>query len=138
MPTTQDSALKVKSFVPSLTVDDVTNSIAFYEALGFVVSDRWDDNGMLIGVMLQAGDARISLNQDDWKKGRDRQKGIGTRLHIETAQNIDDIAARAQAAGIKLDVQPFDTPWKTRQFELTDPSGFKLTISSEWPTELPR
>ena len=29
--------------------------------------------------------------------------------------------------------EPFDTPWKTRQFDLTDPSGFKLTVSSEWP-----
>ena len=138
MPTTQETALKVKSFVPSLTVNDLTKSIAFYEALGFVVSDRWDDNGTLTSVMLQAGDARVGLNQDDWKKGRDRQKGVGSRLHIETAQSIDEIAARAKAAGIKLDVEPFDTPWKTRQFELTDPSGFKLTISSEWPRELPR
>jgi uncharacterized glyoxalase superfamily protein PhnB len=135
MPTTQDTALKVKSIVPSLTVNDVTKSITFYEALGFAVSDRWEDNGTLTGVMLQAGDAHFGLNQDDWKKGRDRQKGIGSRLHIETAQNIDEIAARAKAAGIKLDVEPFDTPWKTRQFELTDPSGFKLTISSEWPSE---
>jgi uncharacterized glyoxalase superfamily protein PhnB len=117
-----------------LTVDDIATSVAFYEALGFRVTDRWnDDNGELMSVMVQAGQLMIGLNQDDWKKGRNRQKGIGTRLHIETAQNIDEIAARAKAAGITLDVEPFDTPWKTRQFELTDPTGFKLTISSEWP-----
>lgn len=46
---------------------------------------------------------------------------------------MDEVAARAKAAGLKLDVEPFDTPWKTRQFELTDPTGFKLTVSSEWP-----
>ncbi len=67
------------------------------------------------------------------KKGRDRQKGIGTRLNIEPAQNIDEIAARVKAAGFTLDAEPFDTPWKTRQFDLTDPSGFELTVSSEWP-----
>jgi hypothetical protein len=38
-----------------------------------------------------------------------------------------------KAAGYTLDAEPFDTPWKTRQFDLTDPSGFKLTVSSEWP-----
>jgi uncharacterized glyoxalase superfamily protein PhnB len=116
-----------------LTVDDLAKSIAFYEALGFSVAQRWEDKGTLIGVMLQAGKRQIGLNQDDWKKGRDRQKGLGTRLNIETTQSIDEIAGRAKAAGIKLDVEPFDTQWKTRQFELTDPSGFKLTVSSEWP-----
>jgi uncharacterized glyoxalase superfamily protein PhnB len=133
MPATQP-ALIAKTIMPGITVDDLNKSIAFYEGLGFQVTDRWnDDQGALIGVMIQAGQLQIGLNQDDWKKGRNRQKGVGFRLHIETTQNIDEIAARAKAAGIALDVEPFDTPWKTRQFELTDPTGFKLTVSSEWP-----
>ncbi|HJU43237.1 MAG TPA: VOC family protein [Vicinamibacterales bacterium] len=134
MPTTQSAALIAKSIMPGYTVNDLDRSIAFYEALGFTVKERWEENGKLLGVMVQAGQQQLGLNQDDWKKGRDRQKGIGTRLHIETLQNIDDIAARVKAAGFKLDVEPFDTPFKTRQFEVTDPSGFKLTISSEWPS----
>jgi uncharacterized glyoxalase superfamily protein PhnB len=129
MPT----ALAPKSIMPGLTVDDVGKSIAFYEALGFSVAQRWEDNGTLIGVILNAGELQLGLNQDDWKKGRDRKKGIGTRLNLETGQSIDEMAARMKSAGFTLDVEPFDTPWKTRQFELTDPSGFKWTISSEWP-----
>ncbi len=127
------SQLNAKTILTGLTVDDVAKSIAFYEALGFIVANRWEENGTLVGGMLKAGDSELGLSQDDWKKGRDRQKGIGTRLNIETAQNIDEIAARVKAAGYKLDAEPFDTPWKTRQFDLTDPSGFKLTVSSEWP-----
>ena len=133
MPATQQSALNATNVVPSLTVDDIAKSLAFYETLGFIVKDRWEENGTLMYAMLQSGRLQIGLNQDDWKKGRDRQKGLGTRLHIETAQNVDEIAARVKAAGITLDAEPFDTPWKTRQFELTDPSGFKLTVSTEWP-----
>jgi uncharacterized glyoxalase superfamily protein PhnB len=133
MPATQQSALNATNVVPSLTVDDIGKSLAFYEVLGFIVKDRWDENGTLMYAMLQSGKLQIGLNQDDWKKGRERQKGLGTRLHIETAQNLDEIAARVKAAGIRLDAEPFDTPWKTRQFELTDPSGFKLTVSTEWP-----
>jgi uncharacterized glyoxalase superfamily protein PhnB len=132
MATTHAATLNAKSAMPGFTVDDLDKSIAFYEALGFSVTDRWEQDGVLTGAMIQAGDLMIGLNQDDWKKGRNRQKGIGTRLHIETTQNIDEIAARVKAAGYTIDVEPFDTPWKTRQFELTDPTGFKLTVSSEW------
>lgn len=130
MPT--DSALTIKAVVPSLTVDDIKKSIAFYEGLGFVVGERWEENGVLFSAMMRAGGQHLGINQDDWKKGRGRQKGIGCRLHIETSDNIDATADRARAAGLTLDVEPFDTPWKTRQFELTDPDGFKLTISSVW------
>jgi len=127
------ATLIAKSILAGLTVDDLGKSITFYEALGFSVVQRWEQEGTLFGVMLQAGELQLGLNQDDWKKGRNRQKGIGARLNIETAQNIDEIAARVKAAGFALDVEPFDTQWKTRQFELTDPSGYKLTVSSEWP-----
>jgi predicted lactoylglutathione lyase len=52
--TTQE-ALQVSTIVPSLTVEDLQKSIKFYEALGFVVDERWDDYGALLGVMMRAG-----------------------------------------------------------------------------------
>lgn len=131
MATTTDTALQVTTLSPGLTVDDLQKSIRFFEGLGFGVEERWEDGGVLRGVMLQAGNAHIMLNQDDWKKGRDRQKGIGLRVFLGTTQNIDQVAARAKDAGIALDSEPRDTPWGGRAFEVTEPSGFKLTISSE-------
>ena len=130
MATTQD-VLQTTSIVPSFTVDDLQKSIAFYEGLGFTVEERWEENGTLLGVMLRAGEHRIGLSQDDWKKGRDRKKGVGMRVFIGTSHNIDEIAARAKGAGIRLDKEPHDTEWKSRAFEVTDPSGFLLTVSSE-------
>ena len=127
------TALTPKSILPGLTVDDINKSIAFYEALGFSVGQRWEQDGKLTGVMLKAGTFELGLNQDDWQKGRDRKKGLGTRLNIETTQSIDALAAQVKAAGFTLDSEPADTQWKTRQFELTDPSGYKWTVSSEWP-----
>jgi uncharacterized glyoxalase superfamily protein PhnB len=131
MTTTIETALQAKTVTPSLTVNDLQQSIRFFEGLGFGVEQRWEQDGVLLGVMLLAGEARIGIGQDDWKKGRDRVKGAGLRLFIETTQNIDEIAARARAAGITLDLEPHDTPWGTRAFEVTEPSGFKLTISSQ-------
>ena len=131
MATTQD-VTQISAFVPSLTVDDLQKSISFYEALGFVIDERWEDKGALLGVMMRAGKTEIGLNQDDWKKGRDRQKGIGVRLSISTTPgNVDEIARRARNVGITLTSDPHDTEWKSRAFEVVDPSGFLLTIYSD-------
>jgi catechol 2,3-dioxygenase-like lactoylglutathione lyase family enzyme len=70
--TTQE-AVQINAIVPTLTVDDLQKSIAFYEALGFAIDERWEEQGTLLGVMLRAGRTQIGLNQDDWKKGRDRK-----------------------------------------------------------------
>jgi len=129
--TKSKAALKAKTIMPNLTVDDLPQSLKFFEGLGFAVDQRWEDKGKLVGVMLRAGDAQIGLSQDDWQKGRDRQKGVGMRGYIGTAQDINEIAARAEEAGIPLDSKPHDTEWGSRAFELTEPSGFKLTISTE-------
>jgi uncharacterized glyoxalase superfamily protein PhnB len=130
--TTQE-AVQISAIIPSLTVDDLQKSITFYEQFGFTVAERWEDKGALLGVMLRAGKSQIGLNQDDWKKGRDRKKGLGVRLSLSTPQNVDEIARRAKSAGITLKSEPKDTEWKSRMFEVVDPSGFLLTIFSETP-----
>jgi uncharacterized glyoxalase superfamily protein PhnB len=132
MATTQD-ALQTTSITPSLTVDDLQKSIAFYEGLGFTLEERWEEQGQLLGVMLRTGNNRLGINQDDWKKGRDRKKGLGVRLFVGTKQNVDDIAARAKSAGLKLSAEPHDTEWNGRAFEVTDPTGYLLTIGTEMP-----
>ena len=131
MATTLDSRLQAKTISPGLTVDDLQKSIAFFEGLGFGVEERWEENGALLGVMLRAGEARLNLSQDDWKKGRDRRKGEAMRLYLSTSQDIDQLAAQAKKAGIALTTEPHDTDWGSRAFEVTEPSGFKLTIGSE-------
>lgn len=138
MPTPLDTQTEGKNVTrlhatgvaPSFTVDDLEASIRFYERLGFEIEERWEEDGVLLGVMFKAGEARLGISQDDWKKGRDRPKGVGMRVFFNTAQDIDGLAGNAKASGIKLDAEPHDTPWGSRAFEVTDPSGFKLTISS--------
>ena len=128
--TTQD-AVQISAIVPILTVDDLPTSITFYEALGFAIDEQWEEEGTRLGVMLRSGGTQIGLNQDDWKKGRDRTKGIGVRLSISTLGNVDEIAKRARNAGIALKSEPHDTKWKSRAFEVRDPSGFLVTVFSE-------
>jgi uncharacterized glyoxalase superfamily protein PhnB len=128
----QPETLRLRSISPSFTVTDLQRSIAFYrDVLGFVVGDEWRDNGVLQGCEIRAGGILFMLNQDDFAKGRDRVKGLGTRLYCSTAQDIDRLAREISARGGALDQEPADMPWGQRVFMLTDPDGFKLTIAQE-------
>ena len=131
MATTLDTRLQAKTVSPTLTVNNLQQSIDFFEGLGFGVEERWEEKGALLGVMLRAGEARIGLSQDDWKKGRNRPKGEAMRIYVGTKQNVDQLAADARKAGVALAAEPHDTEWGTRAFEVTEPSGFRLTIASE-------
>jgi len=121
--------LKALTVGPGLTVNDLARSLKFYEGLGFEIGERFEGGGELRGAMMVAGSGQIGISQDDFAKGRDREKGVGMRIWIETQQDIDDLAARARAAGIVLDADPADMPWGGRAFAVTDPDGFKITIS---------
>ncbi len=116
--------------MPSLTVNNVQESEKFFSALGFEIEDRWEDNGVLMGLMLKGGNARLGLSQDDGKKGTGRVKGVGVRIYIEANGDINAVAARAKAAGVTLTKEPHDTEWGTRAFEVTEPNGFLITITS--------
>lgn len=126
----QPETLRLRDVAPSFTATDLQRSIAFYrDVLGFVVGDEWRADGVLQGCEMRAGTVLFMLSQDDFAKGRDRQKGIGSRLHCSTAQDIDRLAAEIKARGGSLDQDPADMPWGQRVFMITDPDGFKLTIA---------
>ena len=127
----KSDTLKMSEASPSFTVNDLQKSLAWYrDVLGFVVDERWEHDGKLTGVSLQAGGVTFMIGQDDWKKGRDRKKGEGFRLYCTTTQDVDTLAAGIEARGGKLDQQPRAQPWGTRDFALTDPDGFKITIGA--------
>jgi len=124
------TALQIRSLVPTLTVNDLNRSLRFYrDGLGFAVAEEHKDGDEVKGVMIQAGNVTLGLSQDDFAKGRDRIKGIGMRLYIETDQDIEKLAGQAKATGIVLNDGPAPLPWGPMGFTVTDPDGFKLTIS---------
>lgn len=124
----QPETLRLRRILPSFTATDLQRSIAFYrDVLGFVVGEEWRDDGVLMGCEIHAGAATFMLGQDDFAKGRDRQKGLGTRVWCHTAQDLDRLAAEIKARGGVLDQEPQDM-WGERVFMISDPDGFKLTF----------
>jgi uncharacterized glyoxalase superfamily protein PhnB len=122
--------LRLRTFMPGFTVNDLERSISFYtDVLGFVVGERWtSDSGAATGAMLKAGACELGLSQDDWAKGRDRTKGLGLRIWAQTVQDIDALARRIKGAGWTLAEEPHDQPWGGRALSLDDPDGYHLTV----------
>jgi uncharacterized glyoxalase superfamily protein PhnB len=121
--------LNATSSFLSLTANDLAKSLNFYvDALGFEVVDRSEADGVLRFAMLKAGNVTLGIGQDDFAKGRDRAKGVGARLWIQTDEDLVALASRAKAAGVKLDADPAPLPWGPIAFGLVDPDGFLLTI----------
>ena len=121
--------LRLRSIEPLLTVSDLERSVRFYtDVLRFVVGQRFTDNGVLRGVRLKAGSCQVGLFQDDWAKGRDRERGVAVRIWCTTAQDLDALAAQIKTSGGRLTQEPKDEPWGGRSLALDDPDGFHLTI----------
>ncbi|HSY49496.1 MAG TPA: VOC family protein [Thermoanaerobaculia bacterium] len=127
-----EKTLRLASASPSLTVNDVHLSLAWYrDVLGFVPGERWEHEGKLLGIEMNAGAVSFMIGQDDWKKGRDRIKGVGVRIFCMTDQDIDRLATRIKANGGTLSSGPTDQPWGMRELSIDDPDGYKITIAKE-------
>jgi uncharacterized glyoxalase superfamily protein PhnB len=115
----------------AISANDVQRSLDFYvKGLGFTEVERMENNGALQGAMIAAGDAYLGVSQDDFSKGRDRKKGVGLSIHIETPQDLKALAQRAKQAGIAFDKELGPLPWGAIGFSLKDPDGLTLFVSN--------
>jgi catechol 2,3-dioxygenase-like lactoylglutathione lyase family enzyme len=129
----EPETLRLRAIEPSFTVNDLDRSVRFYtDVLGFILGDRWEDKGVLKGVMLKAGACGLGLSQDDWSKGRDRRKGEGMSIWLRTAQDLDAIAGRIRSGGGSFE-GPKTESWGGRSLSVVDPDGFRLTLYEEPP-----
>ncbi len=125
------STLKLSTVMPAITANDLGASIEWYrDVMGFVVAQEIEHEGWRVGAVMSAGGVQFLLGQDDFAKGKDRQKGIGFRLYCVSERDIDELAAEIKARGGTLDQEPTDQPWGSRDFAISDPDGFKISISS--------
>ena len=125
----KSQGFQIASLAPTLTVNDLMQSLAWYcDVLGFVIGQKWERDGALVGAELKAGKTAVYLSQEDGKMG-ERIKGQGFRLYWYTDQNIDQIANGIKSRGGMLATEPKDE-WGVRAFNLEDPTGYKITVST--------
>lgn len=117
--------------VAGFTANDAEASIKWYcDVLGFRVIERWEHEGQFMGAQIGSGDVVLNIGQDDWKQGKNRVKGAGTRLYIMMGPDVDGYAAAIKALGGTLSHEP-RTDWNLRAFSIKDPDGFNLTFFHE-------
>jgi lactoylglutathione lyase len=129
--TTQSEPLTATGLTLSLTVKDLSTSVAWYrDVVGFTVDRETVRDGVLRSVAIRAGSVRLLLNLDDGGRGLDRKKGEGFAFMLITSQSIDEVANGIKARGGTLALEPTDMPWGARIMRLVDPDGFRFSIST--------
>ena len=122
-------SLRLRAVMPMLQVADLDRSLTWYrDVLGFVVDQELHRDGELVAVQLKAGKVRFLLEQDD-EPDRPHPRGDGIRLYCATRQNVNRLAAVVQEHGGTLDEEPSEAH-DGREFAVTDPDGYRITIVS--------
>jgi uncharacterized glyoxalase superfamily protein PhnB len=121
--------LRLRTLTPALTVSDLETSLGWYcDTVGFIVVQKWEEDGKIAGAVVEAGRIRLFLVQSDKEPSEPDTQTM--QFYCSSAQDIDDLAAAIQSRGGVLDKAPADQPWGARCFDLLDPDGVRLTISS--------
>ena len=117
--------------MPYLTVRDAAASLAFYEqAFGFKRGDTVSaPDGRLIRVVMQhAGAAAFRFSPEGvWSGSMQSPATSGTENPIVLyvpCRKIDDLTARARAAGATIVSEPEDMFWGERIARIADPDGY--------------
>jgi hypothetical protein len=76
---------------------------------------------------MRSGSVSFFLGQDDWRKGRSREKGQGVRIYCSTGRNVDAFARHVRGQGTPLTQSP-TTEMGMRCFSVDDPDGYQITI----------
>ena len=122
--------------VPEIAVSDMQRSLEFYSSLGFVKDDEGiiDDKGSQ-WYSLALGDAALWLIREDVLEDLDpdEERGNGVNIYL----SVDDVDAIYEK--LKPDamiVKDIETLWYgLRQFSVSDPDGYLLTINTPVPQE---
>ncbi len=125
----QPETLRLRTLTPALTVSDLEASLVWYcDTVGFIVVQKWEEDGKIAGAVVEAGRIRLFLVQSDKEPSAPDTQTM--QFYCSSGQDIDDLAAAIQSRGGVLDKTPADQPWGARSFDLLDPDGIRLTISS--------
>ena len=114
-----------------IVTSDMARSITFYRLLGLAVPETPDEghvdtflpNG--VRFMLDSEETVRSF-KPDWTLVTGNQ--IELALECASPAEVDDLYARALAAGFDGDKAPWDAVWGQRYAQLRDPNGVPVSL----------
>src|SRR5580765_3006231 len=141
-PAKKAAAKKKVSFIPKgyhtatpyMTVRDAAGAIEFYKrAFGATNPIRMDGpDGKVMHAEIIIGDSHIMLGEENPQMGMPAPQTVGgsasgVMLYVP---NVDQVFARAVAAGSKVEMPVADQFWGDRYGKLVDPFGHKWSIAT--------
>jgi len=120
---------------PYLTVRDAQASIDFFEvAFGFMVRDSVHDDGVMMHVEMTWQDQLIVMFAPEGAFGSTaktpRNAGaIAPQSFYLYVDDVDDVYARALAAGAKSLSEPQDQFWGDRFAQIEDLDGYRWALA---------
>ena len=129
--TRKRKAAGVNPVIPYLTVRDVVASLTFYErAFGFKRGETVSlpDGRLIQAVMLHAGTVAVKFSPEGvWSGSMQAPVTSGAEnpvvLYVP-CREVDDLTARARAAGATIAFEPQDMFWGERIARIVDPDGY--------------
>ena len=116
--------MPISALTPQLRTTDLKGTIDFYVSkLGFELEFVHDD----FYASVRTGGHSIHLKLVDAKDPSIEFVARGEHLHLFIT--VDDVDAEARALkgrGVRLQAEPDDTPWGTRELVLLDDQGHTL------------
>ncbi len=104
----------------TFVVADMAASVAFYEALGFVVAYGGADEPFS---SLKIGTNFVNLQHTG------KAPGVGWGRVIFHVDDPDAVHQIAISAGYPAATEPADAPWGERYFHIHDPDGHELSFA---------
>lgn len=122
----QDLTATVRDFIPFVHVADLNRSIAFYEVLGFTVTDTYcRRDGELDWAALESGSAQLMLARADAPIDPHRQ----AVLFYLYSEHLPELRKRLVAAGIAAGEIVDGTPGPRWEMQVADPDGYCLMVA---------
>jgi PhnB protein len=119
---------------PQLVVDDAERAIGFYRAAfgaDELVRNAAPDGRVMHCELLVFGGRLIVVDdfEEDPASSPARLGGTTVRLHLYVS-NVDDVYARAIAAGAEAVAEPADAFWGDRYAIVRDPCGHQWSLAT--------
>ncbi len=127
--------MQVKDLYPTLYVEDLTRSLAFYrDGLGLEESYRWPPDGEPEYVEVVQEDRTLGLFERDAaarETGLEIADGGPLGELVLFVEDIGDATRQLTAMGYPALREPSDKPWGVRAAYFSDPDGHLLYLAQK-------
>jgi catechol 2,3-dioxygenase-like lactoylglutathione lyase family enzyme/ketosteroid isomerase-like protein len=124
-PASRAPATPVRDLIPFVHVADVERSVAFYELLGFVVTDTHRHDGQLEWAALESAGAELMLA----RAGEPIHPDLQAVLFYLYADDLRALQQHLRAHGVRVGAICDGSPGPSREMRLRDPDAYVLMIA---------